>query len=400
MRDWQAFVKSHLTLQDFEPAREQRIVRELAAQLEDFYRDALAHGTSEQQADELARRQIRDWDRLASDVRRADPAHTRPRLERWSDKTISIAQRKGGWWVMLSDLHNDLVFGLRMMRKNPGFSAVAVLTLALGIGANTAIFSFVDAVLIEPMPFDEPDRIVMIRGRSPVRNVDTFPLGVGDYADLRHETSLFEDFAALWLGTGALTGGDNAPEQVAIGRVTRDFFALLGVQPILGRSFVADDSDETIVISYELWQRRFGGAEAVLGQTVRLYERPYQIVGVLPPRLTFHIPNRTGAPTADTEIWRLMKLDDNPATADRTRVWLRVFGRLAPGVTLAQAQAEVDALAASWREAYASRARVDFHADVVSLKSQVVRDVQPTLIAFLGAAGFVLSSPAPTSPVC
>ncbi len=167
MRNWEAFVRRHLSLPELRPEREKRIVRELAAQLEDFYRDGISRGLSEDESDAFAVRQIRDWECFASDVRRADRANFQLRLDRWADKAQDKAHRRGGWWHMLSDVLRDAGNSLRTLRKSPGFTLVAVLTLALGIGATTAIFTLVHAVVLSPLPFDESDRLVDIGHTAP-----------------------------------------------------------------------------------------------------------------------------------------------------------------------------------------------------------------------------------------
>src|SRR5688500_2925060 len=186
MRDWQAYVRSHLTLPAHSPERQARIIRELAAQLEDFYRVALAGGLNEVEADGHARSQITDWDRIAHDVSRADRPHRQPRLERLANALDST----GGVQQMLSHFIRDVRFSIRQLLKTPGFSVVAILTLALGIGASSAIFSVVNGVLLRPLPYPEPDALVRVHEVVP--QYGRFSVAPAHFLDLRQQGHSFQ----------------------------------------------------------------------------------------------------------------------------------------------------------------------------------------------------------------
>ena len=212
---------------------------------------------------------------------------------------------------------------------------------------------------MRPLPFEDPERLVMVRGRWPVRNVDKAGLSPGDLADFIHDTTAFEEFAALVLFSVSVADGDGEPEQLRIASVTPNFFSLLGIETSLGHGFAPDDGNDTVVISHGLWHRRFGGDPAVLGQPLRIRGNSNTIVGVLPSGLTIHVPEQTGAPAIDTDVWKVQNWDLDPSSANRQAYFLRVYARLEPGATLAQAQQEADMVAREHRRLYDDAARVN-----------------------------------------
>ncbi len=223
MRDWEAFVRERLSLPELQPEREQRIVSELAAQLEDFYRDGLSRGLNDREADAFAREQILDWDCLASDVQRADAIGKRPEIDRWLDRTSDKSLSAGGLRFVLTDLLLDVRHAFRRLGKSPGFSLATVLTLALGIGANAAIFSLVHGIVIHPLPYSEPDRIVNLWHAAPGLGADQFELSPGTFVHFRDGVDSFEALALYERDAANLTGGSE-PERIDIARVTSEIF--------------------------------------------------------------------------------------------------------------------------------------------------------------------------------
>ena len=229
MRNWEAYVRARLSLPRLAPAREARIIREIAAQLEDFYRDALARGLSETEADGFARRQVSDWSSMATELSRVDSANSRTRLERTADAIGDSAQGKWRGLKMLADLLHDTRFAVRQYAKSPGFTIVAVLTLALGIGANTAMFSVVNGVLLRPLPFPDPDALVRVYEVVP--QLGRFSVAPANFLDWRDQNKTFERMAAFTVGSDTLAEGD-APERVINAYVSWDLFDLLRVKPL------------------------------------------------------------------------------------------------------------------------------------------------------------------------
>ena len=203
MRDWTAFVRAHLSLPQLSAEREARVVRELAAQLEDFYRDAVARGLSDDDADRYAQQQIGDWTRMARDVARADHRHARPPLERLTNRIEHLAAarpRRSGPLKLLAQILTDMRYGGRQLRKAPAFTIVAVLTLAFGIGATSAIFSVVNGVMLKPLPFPNPEGIVRVFEVVP--NYGRFAVAPANFLDWRQQNQVFERIAAY-------TGGND-----------------------------------------------------------------------------------------------------------------------------------------------------------------------------------------------
>lgn len=298
----------------------------------------------------------------------------------------------------------DLGFAARTLRKSPVFAATAVVTIALGIGASTAIFSVTNAVLLRPLPYKDPSRLVVMYADLRTRNNPGMPFSTENYLDLRGgSTSVFEDMAAVFTSRQLLQRSDGTPEQVRIGIVTTNFFHVMGAGIVLGRDF--EDADGLpqpppsqtpgaqapprlpvmVILSYEYWQRRYGGRRDVLGQG--LVNRGQQIVGVLAPgfELLF-APEDNVASRPD--IWIANRLAYN--NANRNAYSLRPIGRLKPGVTVARAQAVVESAAARIRASFSLYATAGFYARLEPLHKALVEQVRPAILALMGAAVFLL----------
>jgi putative ABC transport system permease protein len=277
---------------------------------------------------------------------------------------------------------NDLRFAVRQLRKSPGFTTVAVLTLALGIGANTTMFTAINAVLLRPLPYSQPDRLVQIleaaRRESP--SVVAYP----DFLDWQQQTKLFAEMAAYQLAAFNLTGADES-ERVPGLRITANFFRTLGVKPALGRDFLAEEDEPggsaVLLLSYRLWERRFGADPAVIGRSVPLDGRGHVVVGVLPPGVVAYEKAQAFVPLGPMK----------PGLMSRgTRNALFVKGRLKPGVTRAQAQAELDVIAQRLEQQY-PETNTSRRAVITSPRHpEMEQEIQMILFTLMGAAGFVL----------
>ncbi|OLE15006.1 MAG: hypothetical protein AUI36_38415, partial [Cyanobacteria bacterium 13_1_40CM_2_61_4] len=275
-------------------------------------------------------------------------------------------------------------YGLRSLLKRPGFTAVALIALALGIGANTAIFSLVNAVLLRPLPFAEPDRLVWMWGniRNSSSRASVSPL---DFLDYRKQNTTFEQFAASFGIPLALNlTGNGEPERLSAAAVTGNYFQALGVKPALGRTFLLENEspgrDQVAVLSYGLWQKRFGGDPAIVNKTVTLDGKTCEVIGVMPRDFSFLL---------SAELWIPINFDLSPGMKQRKAHFLRPIGKLKAGVTLAQAQADTDTIARRLEEQYPDTNK-GWNLRLVSLQEQIVGNVKPTLFILFGAVGFVL----------
>src|ERR1043166_9737080 len=276
----------------------------------------------------------------------------------------------------------DVRIGLRMLLKKPGFSAVVVLTLALGIGANVSLFSVVNSVVLNPLPFPNPEQLVTLDQSKP-----NFEYGALTYPNIRDVQRENQTFSAMALSRGfsfSLLGVGDA-ERVNARLVTSDFFSVLGVTPALGRGFAAGEdepgSGPEAMISADLWQRKFGGAPDVLRRSLTLDEKSYTIIGVVPPNFSFF---------RGTDVYVPIGQWTNPGLKSRTAgLGLHGLGRLKPGVTVEQGQADLGAVMARLAATYPDSNKGN-GAKVSPLKERLIGNIGPTLWLLLGAVGFVL----------
>jgi putative ABC transport system permease protein len=273
-----------------------------------------------------------------------------------------------------------------MLWKSPGFTLVAIFTLALGIGANSAIFSVVNAVLLRPLPFKNPDALVRLNGELRRQGIDKEPLSYPDFVDFKAQIQSLEHLAAYNQASGALTG-DGEPERLRGVNVSAELFPLLGVEPVMGRAFSAEDdrpdSNAVVLLSHGLWQRRFGADPQVVGREIMLNGRSTTVLGIMPPDFNFPIQG------LQRDYWSPLAPSVGKRATERGSHYLNVIGRLKPGFTLAQAEGEAKAVAARLEGQYPN-SNVGFGVNLVTAHEDVIKEVKPALLVLLGAVCFVL----------
>jgi predicted permease len=277
----------------------------------------------------------------------------------------------------------DLRYGLRMLRRTPLVTALAVLTLAAGLGANTAIFSAVNTALLRPLPYPDPDRLVVVWGSRPQRQGT--PVSATNFLDYQEQSRAFEHMATFHAAGFVLTGGE--PEWLRAGRVSPDFFAVLGVRAALGRTFAPEDGraggDKVVILGPGIWRRRFGADPGIVGKSILLSATRYTVIGVLPAGFDFSVPG-TFKP-ADVWVPAVLTRDDSK----RSHAELYWLARLKPGVSLRQAHAELQAISQRLARAY-PRALYGLGVSLVPLREQGAGGVRSLLLILLGAVGFLL----------
>ena len=328
---WKSEIRRRLADLRLAPTREAAIVEELAQYLEDCYAELLASGASEAEAYEQALAELSGSEFLTRELRRMERQVPQEPI------VLGTIRRRN----MIADLWQDLRYGARMLLKQPGFTLIAALTLALGIGANTAIFSLVNAVLLRALPYPEPGRLVRFWETNPGRGWTEFSASAPNFAYWRKQQSVCEQLAAYGFNTFNFTGSGE-PERVAALRVTANLFSVLGVAPAHGRDFLPEDEqsgrNHVAILSDGLWQRRFGADPNLIGRQIQLSGESYTVVGVMPPGFQL---------TQGTELWTPLTLD--LASNGHN---LSVIGRLKLGVSLAQAQASMDTIARQLEQQY------------------------------------------------
>ncbi|HEY9517350.1 MAG TPA: ABC transporter permease [Gemmatimonadaceae bacterium] len=278
----------------------------------------------------------------------------------------------------METLMQDIRYGLRSLRRSPAFTLIAVLTLALGIGANSAIFSVVNGVLLRPLAYANPDRLVMVWGHH--EGIGREAASLPDFLDWREQSTVFESLSAVANTRFDITG-DGEPERIEAALTTANFFRVLGVTPALGRAFNAEEEtsgrDRVVVLSHGFWERRFGARADVVGRTITLSGLPFTVVGIAPAGFKFGNPS---------DLWAPLRTD---TTRGRRADFLTVVGRLKPGATFDQAQAQMTTIGRALEAQY-PESNTGWSPELVSLKEQMVGGMRPALLVFMGAVGLVL----------
>src|SRR5262245_5339489 len=283
----------------------------------------------------------------------------------------------------------DLRYGIRVLLKKPGFTLIAAITLAIGIGASTSIFSVVNAVLLSSLPYRDADRLAIVWEAKRERNQPQNVINPGNFFDWKEQNHVFEDMAAFFDTSNVLTG-DGEPEEVPSQIATHNLFSVLGVNPILGRTFSPDDGKpgqlRVVLLSYGLWQRRFGGDPNVAGRKLVRNGEEAMVIGVLPANFTWHV--RKGSRTRrSAEMWVCWQVGE--ATRQRQGRYAMAVARLKSGVTLTRAQTEMNTIGARLEQQY-KESNTGWGVNVVPLRMQFTGEVRLALLVLLGAVGFLL----------
>ncbi len=359
MSEWTEYVRRNLRLRAVRPEREAEIVEDLARQLDDAYREALSGGVTEAEARVRAEQHIVDWDALSRELSAA-PREKLTRVEQWQQSAEDRNIGKRGGFTMFTDLRQDVLYGLRTLRKSPGVTAIAVLSLALGIGANTAIFSVINALVLRNLPVRDPQQLVAVSDPE----ADGFMTGVesGDRSIFSyHEFEGFRDNTNVFSGIFGFSSSDFTPpfrindvdegNRANVSLATGAYFSTLGVEPLMGRTFGAEAdqgrmADPVAVLSYSFWQRRMQKDPAVIGKKIHIYKTVFDVIGVMGPDFTGIVVG--DAPDIWIPVTMMQVVQPGPDTltqqpgTPRRVMFLHVVGRLKPGVTLEQANAAVN----------------------------------------------------------
>jgi len=377
MRNWVALVRDRLTALG-RGTPDAVLVEELAAHLAQIYEEARDDGRSDADAAAAAMRVLEAPDLLRQTIDARRPT-LQGRVQQWSRQEPAPIQK--GSWISVLDVSRDIRHALRMILRAPGFSLIAILTFAVGIGVNTAVFNVVNGVLLRPLPYPDADRITMVwmdNRRQGIReDIASYPL----YLDWKAQGTSYEHLAGFSPAAFSLTGSGE-PERLNGAQATASFFDVMRVPPIVGRVFTLEHEtegrDAVVVISHGLWQRRFGGVADVLGRTINLNGRAREVIGVMPA--SFEWPQRA-------ELWTPLAPPQQLREA-RNSFWLPVIGRLEPGIPVERAQVEMSAIGDRLEAAHPQTKGYGVY--VVGLQQQLVGNIERPLLVLLASVGFVL----------
>src|SRR5262245_53846483 len=380
MPKWEQEIRRRLSESRLAPTRENGVIEELSQYLDDCYDELRASGVSESEAYRRTLAELSGSEMLQRELRRAERQVPQ-------DPIVLGTNRRT---MMIADLWQDLRYGARMLLKNPGFTLIAVATLSLGIGANTAIFSVLHGVLLKPLPYPDPNPIVRVWQAVPAAGYFQLGFSEAQLTRLRAGNQSFQQIGGYAIRSANLTE-QNETQRVAVTYVAAGVFESLGVQPSLGRTIRREDespgSQRVAVLGYEMWRRRYGGDANILGRTIRLNDNPVTVVGVMPP--DFRLPEDFSVPQG-AQIWQSARIDtSNPNWGS---YYLRPIARLKPGVRPEQAFAEVSSVFAQLRQDHPQGAITDprYYIRVLPLHDDLIGAVKKALWVLVGAVGLVL----------
>jgi len=377
--DWKPEIRRRLAKLKLEPAREAAIIEELAQYLDDYYAESLADGATEAEAYRQTLTELSGSELLAHELRRAERQVAPEPIVLGTNRRTN----------MIADLWQDLRYGARMLMKQPAFTLIAVIMLSMGIGANTAIFSVVNTVLLRPLPLPEPERLMAFNHSAPAQGLTELNLNNAHFAFYRDRSHMFEKMAAYEGAEFALTGSGD-PEVVAGAAVTFNYFDVLGQSPLHGRIFLPQEdtpgANHVVILSYGLWRRRFGGDLNILGQSIKLDNVPTTVVGIMPPGFDFPHPAERANMSDHMQLWVPVGL--NPQDTSHNN--LLAVGRLKPGVTLADAKREITALLPDFAKQFNKTFSADTTTLMTPLERRIVGEVRTPLLVLLGAVVSVL----------
>jgi putative ABC transport system permease protein len=370
-----AFFKQHVRsqlppLRRVSPEREAAIIEELAQQMSSAYEDALRSGATDSAALQAAQEQFRDWPALAASIQDAERVAPPP----------PVPQDGQSW----AGLWQDIRFGVRLLQKSPGFAASCVLTLALGIGGCAAMFSLLDAIVLRPLDYREPEQLMVVWEHNFTRDRRENVVSPANYLDWRSRTNLFSSASAV-SGMRATITGFGEPEEVDVQIVQHEYFSVFGVNPIQGRLITAEedkpDVPRPVILGFSFWMRKFNGDGSIVGKAITLGGRPYNVIGILPANFL-----ALGKPA---DIYTAMQLNPSINYRRNSGRYLRVIARLRPGVTRNQAQRDLSALALQLEQEFPEFNK-NWGVNVVPLQDQFSAEVRLALWILMGAVGMVL----------